>query len=154
VNAPTAERRQHDDIVLSPEQIADAYGLIGRPWRAETMLERLQRNGDIEPPERAAGDEFHRLFRLASLDPLRAADMTQPQRPQGSGGLVSERARHQVYVALNALGGQASPCGSCAWFMLGCELSIRQWAINRQLNPHAAKGVLLGTLGVLAKHFA
>jgi hypothetical protein len=161
VNAPTPERRQHDDIVLSPEQIADAYGCIGLPWRAETMLTRLQRNGDIGSPERLAGEEFHRLFRLAHLDPLRAAQMGQRAHDMGTTekNHAGERAKRQVHAALNALGGQASPCGSCAWHVLGCELSVRDWALHqawsgKRIPQQVAKGTLIGTLGVLAKHFA
>jgi hypothetical protein len=153
VNAPTPERRQHDDIVLSPEQIADAYGCIGLPWRAETMLTRLQRNGDISASERLAGEEFQRLFRRAGLDPLRAANMAETSRgPRDSH--ASERPKQEIYVALNALGGQASPGGSCAWFVLGCEMSVNQWATRRSIRREVAKGVLVAALGVLAKHFA
>jgi hypothetical protein len=56
------------------------------------------------------------------------------------------------------LGGIGSPTGSCAWFVLGCEHSLRQWAQRegwngRPLNQHVATGILFGTLGVLVKHF-
>jgi hypothetical protein len=154
VDGPPPERAQHNRVTRDQQTVADAYGNIGRPWRAETMLERLQRQGDIEPLERAAGEEFHRLFRRASLDPLRAADMAEPSRGVGRDSHASQRPKQEIHFALNALGGYASPCGSCAWFVLGCEMSVNQWASRRGIRREVAKGVLVATLGVLAKHFA
>ena len=156
---PSAERHQHNRISREVETVADSNGSIGFPWRVESMLERMQRNGDISHRERHAGEEFARLFQLAHLDPLRSTDARQEgsrsklDEPHGS-----ERARRQVIAALDVLGGQSSPCGSCAWFVLGCELSIRAWALRegwggKPLSPHTAKGTLLGALGVLARHF-
>lgn len=153
VDGPTPERAQHNRVTRDKQTVADAAGNIGLPYRVEDLLGRLERKGDIGHRERTAGDEFGRLFNLAHLDPLRAADMTQPQRPQSSGGHVSERAKHQVYVALNALGGQASISGCCAWFVLGVELSVNQWALRQGIRREVAKGTLLATLSVLAGHF-
>jgi hypothetical protein len=70
----------------------------------------------------------------------------------------SEWARRRINAALDALGGHMSPCGSCAWFVLGQEMSIRAWAIRekwggRPIREEVAKGTLIGTLGVLARHF-
>jgi hypothetical protein len=153
-----AERARHDRIARLGETIADSDGAIGLPWRAETPLERLFRRGDIGAPERAAGDEFARLFRIANLDPLRAADLLRGDRSANPDGSGIERARRRLDAALQALGGHASPCGSCAWFVLGCELSLRQWALRegwqgRPLREEVAKGTLLGALGVLRRHF-
>ncbi len=152
VDGPTPERAQHNRVTRDEKTVADAAGNIGHPWRAETMLERLQRQGDIEPPERAAGEEFHRLFRRASLDPLRAADMAEPSRGVGRDSHASQRPKQEIYAAMEVLGGQASLCASCAWFVLGCEMSVNKWA--SRIRREVAKGVLVATLGVLAKHFA
>lgn len=157
---PTAERQQHDRITREADQVVDSDGGIGLPWRAESMLERMERNGDISHRERHAGEEFARLFRHAHLDPLKAADPARGirrSRPEPQPH-ESDRARRRVIAALDALGGQSSPCGSCAWFVLGCEISIRAWALRegwggKPLSPHTAKGTLLGALGVLARHF-
>ncbi len=154
VDGPTPERAQHNRVTRDEKTVADAAGNIGHPWRAETMLERLQRQGDIEPPERAAGEEFHRLFRRASLDPLRAADMAEPSRGVGRDSHASQRPKQEIYAAMEVLGGQASLCASCAWFVLGCEMSVNKWASRRGIRREVAKGVLVATLGVLAKHFA
>jgi Domain of unknown function (DUF6456) len=156
--APTPERGNHDRITREVETLADSDGGIGLPWRVETMLERMERRGAISAAQRHAGEEFHRLFRLAALDPLRAADMLRGDRASRADGNGIERARRRVDDALLALGGQGSPCGSCAWFVLGCELSLAGWARRegwqgRPLREEVAKGILTGALGVLTRHF-
>jgi hypothetical protein len=60
--------------------------------------------------------------------------------------------------AIDALGGLASPAGSCAWHVLGNDCSMRDFALRRSwmgtpLHPHVIKGVLLTTLGTLQHHF-
>jgi hypothetical protein len=155
---PLPERLQHDRITRDNDQVADAAGAIGQPWRVEGLLARLERHGDIGPRERMAGEEFGRLFQLAALDPLRAADMGQRVQAQTGGPHNSAWAHGKLNLALDALGGLHSPCGTCAWFILGLELSMRDWALRegwggRPIRPEVAKGTLLGTLGVLAKHF-
>lgn len=154
-----AERHQHARISRSEQQIADASGGIGRPYIAEGLLGRLQRRGDIGLAQRTAGEQFARLFCLAALDPLRAADMGQRigGGPTNSAAFI-EYARSRINRALDALGGIGSPAGSCAWFVLGLDMPIAEWArregwSGRPLNPHVAKGTLLATLGVLAAHF-
>lgn len=158
MSEPLPERLQHDRITRAVEQIADAAGAIGLPWRVEGLLARLERHGDIGLRERMAGEEFGRLFQLAALDPLRAADMCQRIPAPVSGPHRSVLARDRINLALDALGGIHSPCGTCAWFVLGLELSMRDWALRegwggRSMRPEVAKGTLIGTLGVLAKHF-
>jgi hypothetical protein len=155
--APSPERRQHDRITRADETLPDADGAIGLPWYAESMLARMERRGDITAAQRRAGEEFARLFWLAHLDPLRAADMLRE-----SPGMVSahsgERARRKIHDALDALGGSSSPCGSAVWFIVGCEFSIHEWARREgwngcPLRHEIAKGILVGGLGVLAVHF-
>jgi len=159
--APTPERRQHDRVTRDSETLADIDGAIGLPFRVETLLGRLERHGDITARQRHAGEEFGRLFRIAHLDPLKAADMRADRgSPEGlpTSAHGSDRARRRVLAAIDALGGHGSPCGSAAWFILGCELSVNAWAVRegwggKPLRPEVAKGTLIGTLGVLAKHF-
>lgn len=152
------ERLQHDRITRDTVQIADSQGGIGRPFRAEGTLARLERHGDISRAQRLAGERFGELFRMAALDPLKATDMGQRFQAGGRSPHPSEWARSRVNAALDACGGLHSPCGSIAWFVLGLDLSVRQWAIregwaNRRVSPHVAKGTLVGCLGVLQRHF-
>lgn len=108
---------------------------------------------------RQAGDDFHRSFRVAALDPLRAAPMLRVART--SGDTTTERieaARRRIGKAMATLGGADSPAGSCVWHVIGCEASIREWAARcgwggRSMGHAQAQGVLVGALGVLAAHY-
>lgn len=161
--APSPERMQHGRVSRAAETLADANGGIGLPWLAETPLARLHRRGDIVGEQRRAGEIFQSLFRQAALDPLRAGDMGQrleasPGPLAGTHGTLVEHARRRVMDAIDALGGMRSPAGCAAWYILGLELSVADWARRegwggRPISPHVAKGVLVGALGTLAAHF-
>jgi hypothetical protein len=159
--APSQARRQHSRITRDRLQIADTAGRIGVPWRAEGLLAKLERNGSITAAQRAAGEQFHALFRAAASDPLKATD---PSRTHVSGAralpqqLGSLWAKTSLDRAIDALGGLASPAGSCAWHVLGNDCSMRDFALRRSwcgtpVQDHVAKGVLLSTLGTLQHHF-
>jgi len=156
---PTPQRRQRGIVERVREQIADAAGDVGHPWQSIGMLDHLERSGAITKQMRQAGDEFHRLFHLAAIDPLKAQKLVREPRAQFGGvefDRGSERAYRAVTGALDALGGLDQPCGSCAFFVLGLGMSRREWAARqtwRGQNPHSATGTLIGSLGVLAKHF-
>ena len=158
VDGPLPERLQHDRVTRDEQQLADAEGNIGLPWRVEGLLHRLERHGDIGPRERLAGEEFARLFHHAQMAPLRAGDMLTPLHRPAAPAIGTAFAQRNLNLAFDALGGLDSPCGACAWFVLGLELSMRDWALRegwagRAIRQEVAKGVLLGTLGTLAKHF-
>src|SRR5918994_6226076 len=66
-------------------------------------------------------------------------------------------ARGRVHRALLALGGHDSPAGSCAWHVLGCGRSVREWALRqgwggRPVRQEQAQGMVVAALGVLAWH--
>ena len=153
------ERLRHDRIERAAEQIVDALGQAGAPYRVETMLGRMERHGTISARERVAGEQFGRLFRLAALDPLHAAGMAHSRHAVAAEATTRVLwARNKVNAALDALGGLHAPCGSCAWFVLGVEMSVREWATRegwggRPVDPKVAKGTLVGGLAVLVKHF-
>ena len=67
-------------------------------------------------------------------------------------------ARRKIGAALDALGGHESAAGSCAWHVVGLEMSVREWAMRqgwggRPVAPPQAQGMLVATLSVLAGHF-
>jgi hypothetical protein len=140
-------------------QIIDAAGAIGDPFRRLSLVERWERSGFVTAQMRAAGDTFHDLFQLAALDPLRSASMER------GGGMGASRephgsmaARDRVAAAFRALGGQGSPAGCGAWFVIGCEYSIREWMAReawrgRPLHHRQARLLLHGVLATLEKHF-
>lgn len=151
-------RRQHGAVDLLPEPIADVHDNYGQPNKARGLYERLIAMGASDTMA-LAGARFRDRFELAALYPMRAADLEREVRSQGGTfGQVVEWARRERDDALDALGGPSSPAGLCAWFCLGEEQSLSQWAQRegwnqRPLSGHVAKGILLGALGVLEKFY-
>ena len=154
--APTPERWARREVERLPQAIADEAGHPARPYRAIDTLALMLRKGTISPAMRQAGEDFRALFALASLEPLRALDLTR--LPRGARELPltlrQAEARKKVALAMAILGGGASPAGSCIWHVVGCEWSIKDWALRqgwggRPLSQESASGILVGALGVL-----
>jgi hypothetical protein len=156
---PLDYRRQHDDVALLQAPIVDVHGDYGQPYKAAGLYERLTRIGATMPMA-LAGVKFNEIYQLAAIDTLRAADMGQEIRYQGAVmGQVVEWARRRRDAAIDALGGPGAPAGLCAWYVLGEENTLREWAIRlgwneRPISEHVAKGILIGTLGALEGFFA
>ena len=159
---PTPERKRHGPISRDGEQTADSAGNIGRPWRVELLLESWQAAGHITPREAAAGLEFQRIFALAGLDALKAADPTRVI--VANGGVYdaptaqSEWARRKVNAALDAVGGGRSAAGLALWYVLGlgysmAEFETREGFAERPLDRRTSKGAIVGALGVLERFF-
>ena len=132
----------------------------GRPvlhYRIIDPLARMRRAGTITDAMYDAARDFQSAFVIAQLEPLRAPSML---RVPGAGGApeLHERqldARRRVHEALQALGGLSSPAASCAWHVVGCERSLRDWALRqrwsgRPLPQGHAQGILVAALGILA----
>jgi hypothetical protein len=164
--APAAERQQHGPIERLDRPIGDNFGNPSRPYRAFDTLAVMERRGSITAGMRQAGEDFRARFTLAQLDPLRALDLSHLRlgerslRPDGEGpGLRIEAARKAVWVALQTVGGPASPAGSCLWHVLGLERSLKEWALEqgwsgRRVSQEAASGILVAALGALEAHFS
>lgn len=155
-------RGQHDPVKRFDEQVVDAHGDIGDPFYAESLLQRLERAGDITRLEYAAGLSFQELFHVAQLNELRASDPARVVVSGTSFGDVSgraEAARNQIADALEAVGGVHSPARLVCWHVLGLGMSLREfekaegWEDRRPLSREASKGALVGALGVLEKFF-
>lgn len=155
---PSPWRLQHGAITPLHRGTGPDEAAVARRRTAD-LLGLLEANGTVTPAMRDAGRLFHADFRAAALDPLRAAPLVRI--PGGTGPTETERvvgAKRKVMAALEALGGVDSAAGSCAWHVLGCGASIREWAARRGWNGrpvgHAqAQGVLVAALGVLARHY-
>ncbi len=137
-SGPTPERRQHGAVERLERTIGDAAGHPSRPYRAVDTLAIMQRRGSITPGMRQAGEDFRARFATAQLDPLRALDLSRLRlgernpRPDRDGpGLRIEAARTAVWRAIQAVGGIASPAGSCLWHVLGWERSLKEWALQQ-----------------------
>jgi len=160
VLAPTQERWARREVERLPRAIADETGRPARPYRATDTLLLMERNGTISAPMRQAAEDFRADFHAASLDPLAAPDLGRvPQ--SGRELLLTERqaeVRKRVWSALGALGGFASPAGSCVWHVVGAEWTLKDWALRegwggRPLSRETAAGVLVGALGVLQAYY-
>src|SRR5206468_4213741 len=112
-----------------------------------------------------AGEDFRTRFQIAHLDPLRALDLSHlrlgdggVRRDREGPGQRTEAARSAVWRAIQAVGGIASPAGSCLWHVLGWECSVKEWALQqgwsgRRVSQEAASGILVAALGALEAHF-
>jgi hypothetical protein len=162
---PTPERTRHGLVERLSHTIADAAGRPSRPYRAVDTLALMERRGSISAGMRQAGEDFRARFAIAQLDPLRAIDLSQLRlgdrgpRPDRDGlGPRIEAARTAVWRAVQAVGGLASPAGSCIWHVLGWERSVKEWALEqgwsgRRVSQEAASGILVAALGALEGHF-
>lgn len=159
--APTAERWRRGDVETLPHAIADDEGRPSRPYRSVDTLGMMLRKGTITAAMRQAGDDFHALFLRAALEPLRAADLHR--LPRSGAQIPTENvdqmdAHRRVWRALEAVGGIASPAGSCVWHILGCDWTIKDWALRqgwggRPLSQEQAAGILVAALGMLQTMF-
>ena len=125
----------------------------------------MERRGSITSGMRQAGEDFRARFAVAQLDPLRAPDWSRPRERGASRfkadepGMRIEGAREAVWRAIQAVGGPASPAGSCLWHVVGWEQSLKEWALEqgwngRRVSQEAASGILIASLGTLEAHFA
>jgi hypothetical protein len=153
---PTRERLRHGPVEASDKQERDAHGGIGWPYRSIDIVAAMEKRGAISKAMRTAADKFREDFRRAQLDPLKAFDIA---RPPGSTRPVDadtvEAARRRVWRKLQAVGGIASPAGSCLWYVVGSERSLKDWALaqgwsGRRVSQEVASGILIAALGTLA----
>ncbi|HZT90376.1 MAG TPA: DUF6456 domain-containing protein [Stellaceae bacterium] len=146
--------------------MADETGSPSRPYRAVDTLAIMERRGSITAGMREAGEDFRTRFAVAQLDPLRALDVSRLRvggrslRFDGNEpGLRVEAARASVWAAIRAVGGIASPAGSCLWHVLGWECSLKEWAMEqgwsgRRVSQETASGILIAALGALEAYTA
>jgi hypothetical protein len=159
-NGPTPERRRQGPIERLPQAIADENGKPARPHRAIDTLGAMLRKSSITAPMHQAGEDFHALFMTASLEPLRAADLNR--LPDGMRDLPmtlrQAESRKRIWTILKLLGGLTSAAGSCVWHVVGCQWTVKDWALRqgwngRLVSPEAASGILIAALSVLQAYF-
>jgi Domain of unknown function (DUF6456) len=137
----------------------DPDGRIVVHHRTVDTLGKMLRAGTITQEMHDAAKDLEAAFIVANLDPLRALSIL---RVPGNGREpdLNERqldARRRVHRALEALGGIASPAGSCVWHVVGLQRSVREWAMRqgwggRPVRQEQAQGILVAALGMLAAH--
>ena len=154
-----------------PDQAAQ--GLAAGSWkRSARLIPTAGRCSTIESSIRLRGCGARARLRMPctmlrgtskrpsssrNLEPLRALPMLRVPGAGRAPDLHEHQldARRRVHEALEALGGINSPAGSCAWHVVGCERSLRDWALRqrwsgRPLPQGHAQGILVATLGILA----
>ncbi|UFN49215.1 DUF6456 domain-containing protein [Roseomonas sp. OT10] len=159
LSKPSKWRLQHGGF---SEPVREADPETGSPVqhrRAVDTLGQMLANGTITPQMHEAGSIFRTLFRSAAIDSMSTSQLIR--LPGSTADRLSNRqidARRRVLAALDALGGHDSPAGSCIWFVVGLEMSVREWAARRGWSGRPvpqpiAGGMLVAGLGILAMHF-
>jgi hypothetical protein len=156
---PSKWRLQHCGF---SEPVREADPETGSPVqhrRAVDTLGLMLANGNIAPQMHEAGCTFRTLFRSAAIGSMSTSQLIRSPGstadPLSNGQLD---ARRRLFAALDALGGHDSPAGSCVWFVVGLEMSVREWAARRgwggrPVSQPIAGGILVAALGILAMHF-
>ena len=128
--------------------------------RTVDTLGRMRRSGSITPSMHDAARDFQAQFTIAALDTLRGASLVKISGGGHAADLTDRQvaAREKVLRAMDVLGGINSPAGSCVWYVVGLEHSIRQWAMRqgwsgRTVHISQAPGMLVAALGMLAAHY-
>lgn len=88
-------------------------------------------NGTITVQMHEAGYIFRTLFRSTAFDGIATSQLIR--LAGATSDAMSGRqidARRRVVELLDVLGGHASPAGSCVWFVVGLEFSVREWAMR------------------------
>jgi hypothetical protein len=169
---PKVAKPKHDDLAKPSkwrlqhggfsEPVREADPETGSPVqhrRAVDTLGLMLAHGSITPQMHEAGEIFRGLFRAACFDSMSTSQiMRVPGTRVDTLSSMQVEARRRVAAALDALGGQDSPCGSCAWFVIGLEFSVREWSMRqgwagRTVHGPVGQGILVGSLGILAVHF-
>lgn len=156
---PSKWRLQHGGF---SEPVREADPETGTPVahrRAVDTLGQMLANGTITPEMHEASCIFRTQFRTAAIDGMSTSQLIR--LPGSTVDRLSNRqleARRRVLEAMDALGGHGSPAGSCVWFVVGLEMSVREWAARRGWSGRPVPqpiggGILVAALGILAMHF-
>lgn len=159
LSKPTQWRQQHGDFSPPSHDTDPETGVVVTHHRSVDTLGMMLANGTITEEMHDAGVLFRALFRRAALDSMsRSAFVRMPGNTVHAISDDQVEARRRIAKAIDMLGGHDSAAGSCAWHVLGCERSVREWAqrfgwSGRTMVPSTAVGVLVAVLAVLGRHF-
>lgn len=159
LSRPSKWRLQHGGFEGPIREADPETGSPVEHRRAVDTLGMMLANGTITSQMHEAGQIFRTLFRSAALDGIATSQLIR--LAGATADAMSSRqidARRRVAEALDALGGHDSPAGSCVWFVVGLEFSVREWAMRqgwsgRPVHGPVAQGILVAALGTLSSHF-
>ncbi|MCC6716978.1 MAG: hypothetical protein IT555_03765 [Acetobacteraceae bacterium] len=159
LSKPSQWRKQHGGFDPPSYDADPDTGMVVTHHRAVDTLGMMLSNRTISQEMYDAGTMFRMLFRSARLGALGVSSLAR-MPGKSTRGMSSHHMRAGIKIAeaIEILGGYDSAAGCCAWHVLGCESSVREWAMRqgwggRPVPPPQAQGVLVATLGVLAAHF-
>jgi hypothetical protein len=162
-SSPSLKRKRVQPITREVTEF-DPNGIEVTHHRTVDTLGMMLDSGAITAGMHAAGRDFQAAFTIACFDNMPRVNLTLMARSPSSAYDVRDLtdaqvgARERVDRALDALGGHASPAGSCIWHVIGMQASIREWALRqgwggRPVRQESAQGILVAALGVLVKHY-
>lgn len=159
LSQPSKWRLQHGNFT-SPGYDTDPHtGLVAMHRRAVDTLGLMLTHGSITQEMHDAGQLFRSLFRRACFDTMATSQLLRVARTSSDGASPLQiDAQQKVATAIDVLGGHESPAGSCIWFVVGLEFSIRDWAARqgwagKPVHGPIGQGILVAALGTLAHHF-
>ena len=142
----------------------DPNGIEVTHHRTVDTLGLMLGSGAITAGMHDAARDFQAAFTIACFDNMPRVNLSSVARSPSAFHHVGDfsdsqiAARERVARAVDALGGHASPAGSCVWHVVGMQSSLREWALRqgwggRPVRQESAQGILIAALGVLMKHF-
>ena len=159
LSKPSQWRQQHSAFEPPSYDADPDTGRVVTHHRAVDTLGMMLRNGTISRELYDTGLLFRALFRKAAIDRVMTTSfLRMPGQRVDHLSEINVHARIKIADAMDVLGGHDTAVGSCAWHVLGCEASVREWALRqgwsgRPIAPQNAQGMLAAALGVLAVHF-
>ena len=159
LSKPSRWRLQHDAFTGPTYDADPETGATVIHRRAVDTLGLMLSNNTITIEMHDAGALFRGLFKTAAFDGMATSQFHRLAGGRGDALTDTQMdVRRRLHAALDALGGDDSPAGSCAWFVLGLEFSLRTWSTRqgwagRHVHGPVAQGVLVAALGTLAMHF-
>ena len=153
---PDRFRQQHGDgpgpAVVRGEQITDAAGDIGAPYRVRDTVAILEGSGKLDKRAAEAARRFRDDFAMAHLDGYQVADLSRVlgsgQGGDGPSHHIIE-ARDRVWHALRHLGGIGTPGAMIAWHVLGLGETLKHYG-----RREWASGALVSVCHALAACYA
>jgi hypothetical protein len=159
LSQPSKWRLQHGSFSPLSYDTDPDTGLVVTHRRAVDTLGLMLAHGSITQEMHDAGQRFRSLFRRAAFDTMATSQLLRVS-PAASDGVSTLQidAQQKIATAIDVLGGHDSPAGSCAWFVVGLEFSVRDWAARqgwagKPVHGPIGQGILVAALGMLAAHF-
>jgi len=167
-NKNTSNKPRLGDYVLRPDgsivefvRESDDEKQTVEHFRCVDSLAIMLRNQTITLEMRDAGRIFEEDFYAAQLSGIKAPSLIRFDQGLRTSDSMTDRcafAHRRIGKTLDAIGGASSPGGAALWFVVGLGMSVREWAIRQgwngsPLRVDEARGILVASLGVLAKHY-